>query len=258
MCLTSNMKKYSILLFLLFAIDSSCKLKKGIPNFVELKWEKLGSITTINIYQNGKEKLTDVDSIGISYVGRLNKDGSLTKVLYDSIASAVISKYEYGNFLSSNTGFQKSLKEVLLRLNKKSIAYLKWKSENGFDFKNDVTISAYLKQGVSDKMALAFCEKLKNELFFDSVNYISSKKAIEKYTEGVDSTWISFLESNPLPSSIQFTLNKNYLNKISMDSICNTLRSTNLVNEIQYPQKDILEKMINYSVNDFIIKIETY
>ncbi len=81
--------------------------------------------------------------------------------------------------------------------------------------------------------------KLESLGVFRKINILSSEKALDKFTEdNKDTTWKTFIKSNPLPASIELTLKKEFLTKDKYDSIKNILSELLPVSEIKLPYEN--------------------
>lgn len=99
----------------------------------------------------------------------------------------------------------------------------------------------YFSGIVTDKMLNEYSVKLESMGVFKKIELLSSEKALDKFTEGnEDTTWKSFIKSNPLPASIELTLKKEFLTKETYDSIKNVLSGLLPMAEIQLPSVNIM------------------
>ena len=113
-------------------------------------------------------------------------------------------------------------------------------------FKEDFTVSIYLKENVKN----IEINQLKNELlmsnFIDKVNYISKEEAVAIMKEEYGEEFIKSLGFNPLLGSIDINLRSNFVNSKELDSISRFILKKNYVDEIIYDRDFI--NMINNNI----------
>ena len=113
-------------------------------------------------------------------------------------------------------------------------------------FKEDFTVSIYLKENVKN----IEINQLRNELlmsnFIDKVNYISKEEAVAIMKEEYGEEFIRSLGFNPLLGSIDINLKSNYVNSKKLDSISRLILKKNYIDEIIYDRDFI--NMINNNI----------
>ena len=113
-------------------------------------------------------------------------------------------------------------------------------------FKEDFTVSVYLKENVKN----IEINQLKNELlmsnFIDKVNYISKEEAVAIMKEEYGEEFIKSLGFNPLLGSIDINLKSNFINSKKLDSISRFILKKNYIDEIIYDRDFI--NMINNNI----------
>ena len=113
-------------------------------------------------------------------------------------------------------------------------------------FKEDFTVSIYLKENVKN----IEINQLKNELlmsnFIDKVNYISKEEAVAIMKEEYGEEFIKSLGFNPLLGSIDINLKSNFVNSEKLDSISRFILKKNYIDEIIYDRDFI--NMINNNI----------
>ena len=111
-------------------------------------------------------------------------------------------------------------------------------------FKEDFTVSVYLKENVKN----IEINQLKNELlmsnFIEKVNYISKDEAVAIMKEEYGEEFIKSLGFNPLLGSIDINLKSNYVNNKELDSISKFIIKKNYIDEIIY-DKDFINLINN-------------
>ncbi len=113
-------------------------------------------------------------------------------------------------------------------------------------FKEDFTVSIYLKENVKN----IEINQLKNELlmsnFIEKVNYISKEEAVAIMKEEYGEEFIKSLGFNPLLGSIDINLKSNYVNNKELDSISKFIMKKNYIDEIIYDRDFI--NLINNNI----------
>ena len=113
-------------------------------------------------------------------------------------------------------------------------------------FKEDFTVSIYLKENVKN----IEINQLKNELlmsnFIDKVNYISKEEAVTIMKEEYGEEFIKSLGFNPLLGSIDINLKSKYVNSKKLDSISRFILKKKYIDEIIYDRDFI--NMINNNI----------
>ena len=113
-------------------------------------------------------------------------------------------------------------------------------------FKEDFTVSVYLKENVKN----IEINQLKNELlmsnFIEKVNYISKDEAVAIMKEEYGEEFIKSIGFNPLLGSIDINLKSNYVNNKELDSISKFILKKNYIDEIIYDRDFI--NLINNNI----------
>ena len=113
-------------------------------------------------------------------------------------------------------------------------------------FKEDFTVSVYLKENVKN----IEINQLKNELlmsnFIEKVNYISKDEAVAIMKEEYGEEFIKSIGFNPLLGSIDINLKSNYVNNKELDSISKFIMKKNYIDEIIYDRDFI--NLINNNI----------
>ena len=113
-------------------------------------------------------------------------------------------------------------------------------------FKEDFTVSVYLKENVKN----IEINQLKNELlmsnFIEKVNYISKDEAVAIMKEEYGEEFIKSLGFNALLGSVDINLKSNYVNNKELDSISKFIMKKNYIDEIIYDRDFI--NLINNNI----------
>lgn len=115
--------------------------------------------------------------------------------------------------------------------------------------KENLVVTMWLDQDMSDTEAQQFCKKLRTRPFINNLQYVSKDQALKDGIKDLGADPTEFADGNPFLSSIELTLNANYANSDSLRWISKELKNHPKVNEIAY-QKDLVD-----AVNKNIAKI---
>ena len=115
--------------------------------------------------------------------------------------------------------------------------------------KENLVVTMWLDQDMSDTEAQQFCKKLRTRPFVNNLQYVSKEQALKDGIKDLGADPTEFADGNPFLSSIELTLNANYANSDSLRWISKELKNHPKVNEIAY-QKDLVD-----AVNKNIAKI---
>ena len=114
-------------------------------------------------------------------------------------------------------------------------------------FKENMKVSVMLKQNVSEAKAFAYLEKLGDERFIKSVDYVSREQGIREMKELLGDDFLDVFETAPIPISIELSLAADYVSADSLEMIKAELMDSPLVDEVVYqrPLVDALNQNIS-------------
>ena len=141
-----------------------------------------------------------------------------------------------------------SISLVLLLVGVASMLLVNAKSVSDY-FKEHMQISVLLKQEVEDDEALAFQAELDSLEFIHSTRFVSREEGTEEMKEMLGEDFLSVFETSPVPSSLELTLEAQYVEADSLDKVKARLLESPLVDEVDY-QQSLVE-----SLNENIGKI---
>jgi cell division transport system permease protein len=102
-------------------------------------------------------------------------------------------------------------------------------------FKENVTVSAYLRGDLNPKDSLALVQYISAKPYIREYTYVTKEAAKKKYMSDGNKDWSEVLTENPLPNSIDFKVKNNYLNTDSLTAIKADLEAQTYVSDIDYP-----------------------
>ena len=107
-------------------------------------------------------------------------------------------------------------------------------------FKENVKISAILKENVPELDAKKLQHSLDLHPAIKSTSYISKEKGTEEMRKLLGDDFLDAFDSNPIPISIEISLKGNYFHPDSIGSVISSLMENKLIEEVAY-QESLLE-----------------
>ncbi len=214
----NNMRLPVIFLFLLIAIAACKDNKPKSQDIIHAQWLPLDSSSKYILYNSDEKMLNDADSITISFAGKLSHD-SITFSNLDSFVCSNITGYKFGKFTFIDSSLGSEIDLIKRKMRRHSTAFIKWYPDT--TLKNEhFTLTVFLKKSADTLEDIRLLEKIKQESFILSCSYISKSLAPKKFSgDNADTTFLSFLDNNPLPASIEFTVKPEYFNTDSLKNI---------------------------------------
>lgn len=111
--------------------------------------------------------------------------------------------------------------------------------KTGEYFKENIQVQAYLNREAPKK----YIDSVKNYLtglpYIKSVEYVTKEMAIKRYESENDTTWRQFINSNPLPESIDFHVRASHVEKDSLNVLAAELQSSfpGVISEFKFPEE---------------------
>ena len=191
--------------------------------------------------------MSEKDSILVEYLGVVQEtDNILVQKDEDELLFRVLFNIAFGKFPITSSPIPQSQKAILTKLNKNSQAILCYDLAN-FIIKPKIKIRVYFKGGIDSISAVSYIRRALNKYSFDSLRYISELNAIKEYEgDGGDTSWKSFLENSPLPSSAEFTIVGNDYTREIGENIKDSLLQTGAVSDVAFPDNSVLKFIESY------------
>lgn len=102
-------------------------------------------------------------------------------------------------------------------------------------FKGSVQVHAFVREGSPQKDIDAVKNIIKSKTYARNVEYITKEKARETFIGDGNQDWNKVLDYNPLPASIDFYLEPDYVNKDSLKVITAEIMKNFIISEVKYP-----------------------
>lgn len=125
-------------------------------------------------------------------------------------------------------------------------------------FKENVTISAYLRGDLNPKDSVALVKYIAEQPYIREYDYVTKEMAKKKYLADGNQGWDEVLTENPLPNSIDFKVKKQYLNTDSLNRIRRDLEAQTYVSDVDYPEAlvgKMSKNLRNISIGILILAI---
>ena len=110
-------------------------------------------------------------------------------------------------------------------------------------FKENVKISAILKENVTELQAKKLQHKLDLNPAVKSTLFISKEEGTEQMKKLLGDDFLSAFDSNPIPISIELSLKGNYFNPDSLKSFTSSIMKEGSIEEVAYQES--LMQMLN-------------
>lgn len=104
-------------------------------------------------------------------------------------------------------------------------------------YKENVEVRAYLRENISKKDSAALVQYIASRPYVKSYEYVTKEGAKAKFMSDGNDDWKNVLTVNPLPASIDFKLNSQYVNSDTLAGIKQDLEQNIGVNDVQYPNQ---------------------
>lgn len=109
--------------------------------------------------------------------------------------------------------------------------------KTGEYFKENIQVQAFLNREAPKKYIDSVRGYLTALPYIKSVEYVTKEMAIKRYETENDTTWRQFINSNPLPESIDFHVKASHVEKDSLDVLAAELQSSfpGVISEFKFP-----------------------
>ncbi|MFN6375618.1 MAG: cell division protein FtsX [Chitinophagia bacterium] len=102
-------------------------------------------------------------------------------------------------------------------------------------FKGSVQVQAFVRDGSPQKEIDAVKQKIESRPYARNVQFITKEMARTKFIGDGNQDWDKVLDYNPLPASIDFFLEPEYVNKDSLKTITTEITKNFIISEVKYP-----------------------
>jgi len=102
-------------------------------------------------------------------------------------------------------------------------------------FKGSVQVNAFIREGSPQNEIDAVKAIIESRPYAKNVQYVTKEMAREKFIGDGNEDWNKVLDYNPLPASIDFFLEPEYVNKDSLNKITADIKNSFIISEVKYP-----------------------
>ena len=111
-------------------------------------------------------------------------------------------------------------------------------------YRGQVVVQLMMKEGVAEEDIFQLKKRLDGEAFTAATKYTSSEEAAKSMQEELGEEFVEFLGYNPLPASIDISLNPSFNQQEGLQGAIAELEKNPIVHEVVY-QEDLLQQMNN-------------
>jgi len=122
--------------------------------------------------------------------------------------------------------------------------------------KENIGFSIYMNDSAKEADIIKFQKYLDINPFTKSTQYITKEQAAKDLSKDLGEDFMSFLDYNPLPATIEVRLNANYANNDSLKIIETNIMNNSIVKEVYY-QKNLVQK-VNENINRISVFILSF
>jgi cell division transport system permease protein len=102
-------------------------------------------------------------------------------------------------------------------------------------FKGSVQVHAFVRDGSPQKEIDIVKQKIEGRPYARNVDFITKEMARKNFIGDGNEDWDKVLDYNPLPASIDFFLEPEYVNKDSLKTITAEITKNFIISEVKYP-----------------------
>lgn len=101
-------------------------------------------------------------------------------------------------------------------------------------FKENMRVSVIMKDDVSEEKAMKYCDRLKEESYIKTTEFISKEQGRLELAEQLGDDFMDIFETSPIPASIEITLDADYVSSDSLEVVKARIAESSLVAEVDY------------------------
>jgi cell division transport system permease protein len=121
--------------------------------------------------------------------------------------------------------------------------------------KEHVQLTAFLQDDAKETDIMTLVNALKEKPYVKSAQYISKQQALDSLKRDLGEDAVSMIESNPLPSSVDISVNADYANPESLKSVADGLGKNKIVREVSYQRSQVDTMNENFRTVAMVILI---
>jgi cell division transport system permease protein len=121
--------------------------------------------------------------------------------------------------------------------------------------KEHVQLTVYLQDDAKEADINSLLVSFKEKPYVKSAQYISKQQALDSLKRDLGEDAVSMIESNPLPSSIDLSLNADYANPESLKAIADGVGKNKIVREVSYQRTEVDRMNENFRTVAMVILV---
>jgi cell division transport system permease protein len=122
--------------------------------------------------------------------------------------------------------------------------------------KENVLVEVSLKANAPDTARQALQKFITSQPYAKNVTYVDKEAALKKWLgDSGNEDFTEFLESNILPTSLDFNLRADYVDSIHLNSIDTLLSSFPIVDDVKYPKGVVKNMQRNFNLISLVLAI---
>ncbi len=120
-------------------------------------------------------------------------------------------------------------------------------------FKESVEVQVFLKPNVADTARTALQEYITAQPYTKTVRYTDKETAKKEWLKTGNEDFTEFLENSLLPTSIDFTLNADFVDSTQFSTIKTDLARFPAVDEVRYPNAVVGQMQRNFNIINLVL-----
>jgi cell division transport system permease protein len=107
----------------------------------------------------------------------------------------------------------------------------------GENFRENVEVQVYVRQNLSSKDSAALVQFVAGRPYVRSYHYVTKEMARKQFVSDGNDDFMTVLDQNPLPASVNFNIKSEYANADSLNKIKADFNGNIAVDEVKYNKK---------------------
>ena len=120
-------------------------------------------------------------------------------------------------------------------------------------FKESVEVQVFLKPNVADTARTALQDYITAQPYTKTVRYTDKETAKKEWLKSGNEDFTEFLENSLLPTSIDFTLNADFVDSTQFSTIKTDLARFSAVDEVRYPTAVVGKMQRNFNIINLVL-----
>jgi hypothetical protein len=249
--------KYKYLILVVLVGCFSCRQNEcSIDYFKNSNWETVDSMLSYKVCAKSNQQLDPNASIQVEYLGFLEPgEEGVIRGPIDAYLPTSFSEIGFGKFKSSSLPDSGSFSKIrpLLKKNSDYIFKLDLTDEMLITLQRRLTV--YFKPQTDSSDLQQWINGIAQQEFVDSISFISSSQAIDRFSQEQDTVWRRIIKENPLPASVDIFVKKNKFNTIYLDSLITVFMKNETVSDVSYPAD--ISRITDRKPKIFFIRIKS-